>query len=346
MKVLHIITSLGSGGAERMLSKLVNGDRENSHIIVTLLKSKNHYNIENGKIINFQLDNNIMNKISLVFRLKTVVKSENPDIIQTWMKSNYYGPIIKVFFPKKKIISNYRNGYFKKHNKFMPKVLNTLHKLFNGHIFVSNSALKERMDQNLKFSNYIVIPNGFDIPNLTTKKIENNKFTIGHIGRYHPVKNQSNIVKAFDNFSQDKDVQMIMAGRNLSSKNLRIKESRNRKITYLGEIDDIDSFYNQIDVLILASISEGFPNVIGEAMSRGINVIATDAGESFEIIGNTGYKLKSGSVSDIEDAFHYMYINKNIQHTKKTLVRKRIQENYSLDFIVKMYQGFYKKLGE
>lgn len=346
MKILHIITSLESGGAERMLSKLVNEDSENTHIIVTLLKSKSHYVIEDGKIINFQLDNNIINKIKLVFMLRSVVKSENPNIIQTWMKSNYYGPFIKILIPKKKIVSNFRNGYSRKHNKLTTKALNILHKFFDGHIFVSNSAFEERVNKNLKFSHYIIIPNGFDIPNLNNKSIDNRKFTIGHIGRYHPVKNQVNIVKAFSNFSHDKNVQMIMAGKNLNSKNLKIKESINEKIIYLGEIHDIDSFYKEINVLVLASISEGFPNVIGEAMSRGISVIATDAGESFEILGNTGYKLQSGSVSDIQEAFNYMYEKKDINHANKAMIRKKIQENYSLDFVIKKYQDFYKKIGE
>ena len=58
MKVLHIITTLSSGGAERMLSKICNNDYENEHIIITILDSKQHYEInKNVKIISLKKTN-------------------------------------------------------------------------------------------------------------------------------------------------------------------------------------------------------------------------------------------------------------------------------------------------
>ena len=58
-------------------------------------------------------------------------------------------------------------------------------------------------------------------------------------------------------------------------------------------------------------MSEGFPNVIGEAMSIGVPVITTDAGESFEIIGNSGFKIEN-SESSLIKTLNYIYINKEI----------------------------------
>lgn len=346
MRILHIITSLESGGAERMLTKLVNYDNENMHIIVTLLAAPNHYDIEKTKNIKLNKKNNIKNKILIVCDLIKIIKEEEIDIVQTWSKSNYYGPILKYRYPQIQVISNFRNGLRIQMNPLKKFIYNKMLNKFDGHIFVSYSALKERLKANLKFKNYTIITNGFQIPNIKDDKSKNisNNLIIGHLGRYHPIKNQENIIKAFDKFSEDKEVSLLLAGRNLNLNSLNMPEAYNPKITFLGEISDVDNFYRQIDVLILNSISEGFPNVLGEAMSHGVFPLATDAGDSFKILGNNGYKLKRGNVSEIIKAFEYVNINKKAIEKERYNIRKRIQENYSIDLIIEEYQKFYKSL--
>src|SRR5690625_3087094 len=143
MKILHITPSLAAGGAERMINKIVKTDRDNEHIIVTLLDLPIHYDFSGVKVVDLKYDNTLYTKILSIFKLIKIVKREKPDIVQTWMKTNYYGPIIKVFTGTR-IISNFRNGYVKKMSKLNVKLHNLYFKSFNANIFVSDSALRER----------------------------------------------------------------------------------------------------------------------------------------------------------------------------------------------------------
>ncbi|GAB3063817.1 glycosyltransferase [Salinicoccus sesuvii] len=342
MKIVHITPSLAGGGAERMLSKLVEYDETNEHIIISLLNLKPHYKITNAEVIYLDLENNKINKLKAFFILKRCIKKIDPDLIQTWMKANFYGPLLKMT-NQKKIVSNFRNGYSGTRNKVFLKLYTRYFNFFDGHIFVSKSALKEREDVGIRFSKCRVITNGFVIPK-SQRKAPRNQFTIGHLSRYHSIKNQQMLINAYREFSKGKDTNLVLAGRDLNEKNLDISKIDHKKITILGELTATSNFYNSIDLFVLTSKSEGFPNVIGEAMSYGVPVITTNAGESFQIIGKTGYKVSSEQ--ELVKILNELFLNDANLIEKGLQAKNRIKEKYSIHKIINNYTEFYNEIGE
>lgn len=344
MRIVHITPSLAGGGAERMLSKICEADDSNEHIVISLLNMQAHYKIENAEVIELNMNNNLINKVSIIIKLYKVVSNLEPDIVQTWMKANFYGIILSYFnkFKKVKFISNFRNGYNGTNNKVMCKVYNRIFDRFDGHIFVSKSAVNERMRAGLRFNNYRVITNGFNIPPIINE-IDYHTLTIGHMGRYHKVKNQQMLIDAFNEFSEDKNTKLLLAGRGLNNENLDFKNISESKIFTLDEIKEVNQFYEKLDVFVLTSISEGFPNVVGEAMSHGVPVITTDAGESWNIIGGTGYKITDKK--SLTDILKKIYSDRSSLKEKSVTARNRINEIYSLEKIIIDYQDFYKEIG-
>lgn len=337
MKILHFITTMSSGGAEKMLSKIVTLDDENEHIIVTLFDSELHYEIKNVKLINISGKNNLLSNFLAIFKLKKIVNMEKPDIIQTWLKLNYYGPFLKLF-SHAKLIANYRNGYTDNFKKIQIKLLNIWNKNFDNNIFVSETALEERLINGFNFTKPIIITNGFKSQSYRYH-FKDDSLTIGHISRFHKVKNQQMIVDSFNEFSTNKDVSLILAGRNLKDNLTNITDE---KIEFLGNLKDTSIFYKNIDVLILASHSEGFPNVIGEAMSYGVPVIASNAGESHKIIGESGFKLFHNTKDELTSTMEKIYVNKEILLEKSVWAKAIIDENYDINMIIKKYQDLYR----
>lgn len=105
----------------------------------------------------------------------------------------------------------------------------------------------------------------------------------------------------------------------ISSKNL------DNVINTLGQIDDMDSFYDKLDIFVLPSIQpEPFGLVVIEAMEKEIPVIATNHGGPTEIINNNtdGYLVNYNSPDEMADKIIYLINNVN----KREIIGKRGQE--------------------
>lgn len=61
-----------------------------------------------------------------------------------------------------------------------------------------------------------------------------------------------------------------------------------QRTIFAGRVEEMMAIYNALDLATLSSESEGFPNVVGEAMACGVPCVVTDAGDSARIVGETG----------------------------------------------------------
>lgn len=348
MKIIHIIQSLESGGAEQALSKLVNNDSVNEHLIILLLESEIHYNLnQNIKIINLKLNYNMRDKIKALYKINKILKNIQPDIVHTWMNSNFYAPLLKIKFKKIKFIISIRHGLNRKYLLLNRPVLKKIFKNIDGTIFVSNSAKKEFDDTKLIFPHKTVIQNGFDEQKYDyVFNPKNHMFNFAYVGRKNIIKNQNMLVKAFDKFSEGKEnVNLLIAGKNMEEHYFEqwISSKNKNKFQWMGEVKNSFKIYRKSDVLILTSKSEGFPNVIGEAMSVGVPVITTNAGESFDIVGSTGFKIDN-NVESLINVLEKIYQDPNILLGKSLNAYKKVKKEYSIGKIIKEYDDYYNKI--
>jgi|26BtaG_2_1085354.scaffolds.fasta_scaffold01170_5 glycosyltransferase involved in cell wall biosynthesis len=371
-KIVHIIIGLNVGGAELMLKRLVLHSHQKEqfeHIVITLTDlGVNGPELQNRGITVHSLGMKSLTTVPLIFlKLQRLLKKIQPDVVQTWMyHSDLLGGLAAKSLGIKNIIWGIRNTELNTKKDFsrqaMVKLCAKLSYTIPSQIScVANTAMDTHIKQGgYDASKMLVIPNGFDIdkfkPNdiqrlkLRDKlNIKSDELVIGNIGRFDPVKNHKNFIKACISLLQKGyNFKVLLAGRDVDLNNPEIsKLFKNNKLSkcflFLGEIDDTPSFYNTIDVFCLCSYTEGFPNVLGEAMATGKVCLATDAGDAWVVIADKGFRIDSTSFADIAIALERNILNKALSDLNNigNAARLSIVNSYSINKIVSQFEDLY-----
>ena len=106
------------------------------------------------------------------------------------------------------------------------------------------------------------------------------------------------------------EVVILFAGKDTETINISllsaIADLSNLRCVFLGEVSDVISIYSSLDMLVLSSITEGFPNVILQALACGVQVVATDCS------GGTAEILESGKWGQLTPVRDPQTMAKNI----------------------------------
>ena len=137
-----------------------------------------------------------------------------------------------------------------------------------------------------------------------------------------------------------------MVGRDISTNNKELvgqinSLKINHKIFFLNQQNNLLQFYNGIDLLLLTSHSESFPNVIAESMLCSTPVISSNAGCSEKIINGNGFIMKNNDYQSIFKNLEkviktYKHKKKEWKYLKKKS-RLQIQKNFSIPNMGKNY---------
>lgn len=108
----------------------------------------------------------------------------------------------------------------------------------------------------------------------------------------------------------------------------------------LGQRNDIPDIMCAIDLYIMPSFSEAFPNVLSEAMLCETPCISTDVGDAKYIVGNTGWIVPIRDPIAIADAYEKAFNSwqdRKKWKNRQRNCRKHIKDNYSIEKMVVNY---------
>ncbi|WP_254629006.1 glycosyltransferase family 4 protein, partial [Acinetobacter oleivorans] len=219
-----------------------------------------------------------------------------------------------------------------------------LSKKATGIVYCAQSSLKQHMRFGFKNKNQVFIPNGIDLEKFRfVERDFSSPITIGFVGRNHKAKGIPYLFEVMSAFKDDPRIEFRVAGKGLSLKDKEIEDLSKKfvigtNVILLDAVKEMEAFYHGIDVLLMTSITEGFPNVLIEAMATGAICISTDVGDAKEIVGG---KNNIAPIHDITTLIKLIndYLNMNVL-LKKDISKKacmHVEKNFSLECIVSEY---------
>src|SRR5262249_17996295 len=147
-------------------------------------------------------------------------------------------------------------------------------------------------------------------------------------------------------------VQFVLAGEHVTVDNSElsalIAQSHLRdRVHLLGPRSDIPRVTAALDIASLSSVSEGFPNIVGEAMACGVPCVVTDVGDAAQIVGETGIVVPPRNPLALMQGWQKLIeLGPVTRQQLGSMARKRIQQYYSLEQTVQQYETFYMSLFE
>ena len=98
------------------------------------------------------------------------------------------------------------------------------------------------------------------------------------------------------------------------------------------------AFYQSIDAFLMTSITEGFPNVLVEAMASGLPCISTDVGDAKYIVQDLGSIVPPRNAKALADAIlAYVQKTKAEKQSLKLATRERVEQNFSIETVSREY---------
>jgi len=173
--------------------------------------------------------------------------------------------------------------------------------------------------------------------------IPKDALVVGHVARLDPKKDHATFIRAAALLAERNDAVRFVAvgggGRDDYRHQLQdmvAAHGLESKLTWAGEVDDVAAAYNAFDVMTLSSAyGEGFPNAIGEAMACGLSCIATDCGDTGEIVGDTGAVIAPGDVDALVSAWQaFLDREPSERLSLGQAARQRIETTYSVSTMI------------
>ncbi len=296
-QIVIFINSLDGGGAERVVSTLLNKLVEKYECHLILMENKISYELDSRiNIISLDEKSNQNGIVKLLrlpiisYKLSKVIKKHNFFQITSFLYRANYVNILAKFLSKHKCIISERiapssmyedNSFSSKISKFLIKNLyNKADKIIPVSKAIENDLIK-KFGINIKQK---VIYNPYEIEKIeqlskedVSYEIDRSKsiITVGSLGKR---KNHSLLINAFSKID-DEEYKLYILGKGKEESNLKslVSELRlNERVIFLGFDNNPYKYLSKCGIFVLASNSEGFPNVLAEAMICGCSVISTD----------------------------------------------------------------------
>lgn len=370
LTIVHIINGLESGGAETTMFGLCTSDSANRHIVISLLDQGKYFQplVERGievHCIDLKGKGFFLHKMWVLYRLLRKIK---PDVVQTWMyHSDLIGGLIARLAGIKKVFWGVHNTVLtpqlsKRTTIIISRLCSWLSAIVPYKIICCAEKAREvHADLGYCRQKLYVVNNGYDVSRFAENAaagqqvrdelgIKDNSLILGCVGRFDPNKDHENLLTALSILvGKGMNVKCLLVGNQMTQDNAILQNwitDRNLtdNVLLLGLRNDIPAIMNALDIHVLSSVAEAFPNVICEAMACGTPCITTDVGDAAIIVGDVGWVVAPANSTALANAIQQAALerqNTALWQERKLAVRARIVNNFELKKMIAAYQSLW-----
>ncbi|TSE18223.1 putative glycosyltransferase EpsF [Tepidimonas alkaliphilus] len=372
MKVLHVITGLGDGGAEAVLHRLITHDPHDEHQVVSLtgLGKYGPLLAERGVAVTaLHMPRGRLTWVGLR-GLWRAVRQARPHVIQTWM---YHADLLGGVAGRlagAPVVWGVRNttlepGRSSRGTIVVARLCGWLSRRVPQRIVAcAQAAVQVHAALGYDRARMVVIPNGYDLarfrPDTEARArlrcewgVPDDVPLLGMVARFDPQKDHPNLIAALGRLRQaGHGFRVVLVGTGVDAGNAALAQAVSsaglqEEVRLLGPRADIPAVMNALDVHVLSSAyGEAFPNVLAEAMACGTPCVTTDVGDAAQIVGETGWVAPPRDAAALAGALeHALHAWRDAPgwRARQQVCRQRIEQRYSIEAMVQRYRSVWEE---
>lgn len=353
MKILHIISSLENGGAQRLVHDMAILQKEEGNDVTILV-----YNLSNSKlekelfetgVLIQSLDASNIYNIKIIFEINRRIK--HFDIVHVHLFPSLYQVALSDLFRKtKKVYTEHSTFNKRRKHRVLRFVERFVYSRYDSIISISKQTqsnlikwLKPKTDD--KFS---IVENGVNL-----EMFNDNNDTIEHldtpyilmISRFAPAKDQASLIKAIP-LLNNKELLVYFAGEGETlDDNITLAKSLNvyDRCRFLGNRDDIPELIKKCSLGIQSSNWEGFGLTAVELMACRKPVVASDVEGLRDVVDGAGLLFEKGNPKDLADKINKLMEDPKLYEETACKCKKRSHQ-YSIDQMYNRYNEIYRSI--
>lgn len=360
MKILHTITSLELGGAEKLLTELIPAQKAMGHHVELLIMSDiKAVFMDNFKNADIPVHISKYNSISTwknMFQIKKYAKKGKFDIVHSHLTHAQYWTSLasRIDFSRKRVyVTTEHSTSNNRRNKSIFKIVDRfIYKPYKKIISISN-ATEEALFSWIggKKDRFTVIENGVDLSRFAQgKKLDLSKEGLHEddkiiimISRFHKAKDQDTVIKSLEFLPKIYKLVLVGDGERREELEKLVKEKNlSSRVFFLGIRKDIPDLLKTSYISVQSSIFEGFGITALESMSAGVPTIATDVPGLADIVKGGGILFPVGDYKGLAKIIFSLERNNMYEKIKNSCIAK--SNMYDIKITAQKYIDLYKSL--
>lgn len=349
-----VISTMRSGGAERVMSKLANYFAANGHKVTLITfvapSEKPFYTLDNRitqlplNQLNFNESKiiRLKNIIKSLFTLRSTLKKIKPDVVISFMETVNVATLLAGYRLKIPTIISERID--PKYHILYPERIQSIFNKIRNKTYCWARSLVAQTQSALNFfprsiqKNAVIIPNPVNTSKYGHYEVHETVLKIISVGRLCRQKDHVTLIKAFALvLAKHQNLKLTIYGEGPERAHLEtlIADLKLRDFISLpGTTADIERNLFESDLFVFPSRYEGFPNALCEAMAIGLPVVGSDCSGNVDVIKNTmnGLIFKQKNVEDLYKQMLHLIEDFDLRK-RLSIEAKKISIDYSEDKI-------------